>query len=166
MKVIVSTLLEKKVKNHYFLFLQTRWKPEISPQYTGLIEIPAGEIEDFEDVEKALKREVKEETNLDVVNILNFSSEIAENISGEKTKIFKPFICQQTLKTQKGLPWIGFVFICKAEGKVQMDKKEAKDPRWVSLTELSNLLKKQPEKIFPLQLPVLKQYLNYRENNS
>jgi isopentenyldiphosphate isomerase len=73
--------------------------------------------------------------------------------------VFQPFICQQVLKTKNGLPWIGFVFVCEVAGKIKMNKKEARNPQWVSMDELKTLLEKHPEKFFPLQLPVLKYFI-------
>jgi hypothetical protein len=38
---VVSALLYRKIDANIEVFLQTRWKPEVSPNYTGLLEIPA-----------------------------------------------------------------------------------------------------------------------------
>lgn len=158
-KVIISAILEKVVDGKKMIYTQTRWKPDRSPAYSGLIEIPAGAVDGYENVYDALKREVKEETGLDVVKILNKHDDITENREGEINHVFTPFVCQQTLATKGGLPWIGFVFICQVEGNVTIEKNEAKDPRWVTVEELKKIVETQPETIFPLQYPVLKHYL-------
>lgn len=164
-QTIVSAILEKVINNKLHIFVQTRWKPKVSPNYTGMIEIPAGCIEPYENVYEAISREVKEETGLIITEIINdFKSEISENKINDKNHVFLPFICQQSLKTNGGLPWIGFVFRCKVSGKIKIQKSEAKDPRWISVDELTNLIENKPETIFPLQYPVLKQYVNTIKN--
>jgi len=59
------------------------------------------------------------------------------------------------------LPWIGFAFICKVEGKVNINKKEARKPIWFTIDALRDLVTKEPDKIFPLHLPVLDYYLKF-----
>jgi ADP-ribose pyrophosphatase len=164
-KPVISAILQKKDNDGLKIFIQTRWKPHINSPYSGMLEIPAGGIEAYEDVYNTLKREVKEECGLDVVNIINdFKSNIDEPTAGDKAFVFKPFLCQQVLSTRNGLPWIGFVFLCEVEGEVKMQETEAKDPIWLSLNELEKIITDEPEKIFPLQLPVLKYYLEWAKS--
>jgi len=156
---IVSAIIEKTENNTKFVYLHTRWKPQSSPTYSGLLEIPAGTIETYENIISALKREVKEETDLSVIRINGgFIGEIEENIAGNKSMVFQPFVCQQVLSTIGGLPWIGYVFRCEVKGNVKCNIKEAKDPQWVSLDQLNKLLIHSPKLFFPLQFPVLKYY--------
>lgn len=155
-KAIVSAILFKKENNMPKFFTQVRWKPKHSPEYLGMIEIPAGGIDSYEDVYDTLYREVKEETNLDIVKIIdNSKGEKLSTREGDEGFIFKPFICQQVTKSNNGLPWVGFVFLCEAEGEVKIQESEAKDPLWLNIDELEELLQDK-EKIFILQYPVLK----------
>lgn len=157
---VVSAILLKKEDDELRVFIQTRWKPKSSPTYSGLLEIPAGVIESYENVYDTLKREIKEETNLDVIRIIDdYHGDILKPNKQDKAFVFKPFICQQVLQTNNGLPWIGFVFLCEVKGKVQIDEREAKDPKWVSIQELKQIIKNYPETLFPLQLPVLKYFI-------
>jgi 8-oxo-dGTP pyrophosphatase MutT (NUDIX family) len=96
---VVSAIIEKIEDGTRFIFMQTRWKPQASPTYLGVLEIPAGGIDGYENAYDAVKREVREET-----------------------------------------------------GTVEMQTSEAKDPRWVSIDELDEILRTTPEKIFSLQL--------------
>lgn len=163
---VISAILQKKDKDGVKIFIQTRWKPHVNSPYSGMFEIPAGGIEEYEDVYEALKREVKEECGLDVVRIINdFKSEIEEPVEGDQAFVFKPFLCQQVLSTRNGLPWVGFVFLCEVEGEVKVQIEEAKDPIWVTLDELERMIDDDPTKIFPLQLPVLKYYLKWAKSN-
>lgn len=164
-RAVISAIIEKFENNQLKVFFQTRWKPITSPAYTGLLEIPAGGIDGYEDVYDSVKREVKEETGLDVIQFIDdYHSEITENRPQDKSKIFKPFLCQEVVQTIDGLPWVGFVFRCRVEGEVKMDLTEAKDPKWLTIDEIKNILKNEPETIFPLQFPVLEYYVNYISN--
>lgn len=158
-RAIVSAILFKKRDGKIRIFLQTRWKQKTSPTYSGMLEIPAGGINPYENVYEALRREVKEETNLDVTKVISdYQSKIFNPRRGDRAFIFKPFICQQVLETNNGLPWVGFVFLCEVEGEAIINANEAKDPIWVSISELKKIIKERPENIFPLQLPVLKYF--------
>lgn len=155
---VVSAILKKD----NLIYLQERWKPNVSPNYSGLIEIPAGVIDAYESIHDALAREIKEETNLDIVEVLdNYQSDIESPNDCDKSFVFKPFLCQQVLKTNNGLSWIGFVFLCEVQGNVQIEKSEARNPQWVTMDKLRNMLDKKPESFFSLQLPVLKYYINF-----
>lgn len=158
-RVIVSAILLRKNEGAYKIFLQTRWKPDVSPMYSGMIEIPAGCVDSYENVYDTLQREVLEETNLRITSIIgDYQGDILQPRSGDRAFVFRPFLCQQALETQNGLPWVGFVFLCEVEGEMKMEDREAKDPKWVSIEELRELLAKNPEIIFPLQLPVLRYF--------
>ena len=159
-KTIVSAILEKTENGVKKIFFQTRWKPIVSLAYSGLLEIPAGGVDAYEDVYEAVKREVLEETGLHVVGFVNdFQSEITENRPHDRSKVFMPFLCQEVLETVDGLPWVGFVFRCEVEGEIKMQESEAKDPRWLTIDKIKDLLANHPETIFPLQYPVLKYYI-------
>ncbi len=78
---------------------------DVSPTYSGLIEIPAGSINAYENVYDALRREVKEECGLDIVKIVDdYQGPILEPRPHDKALVFKPFICQEVLETNSGLP--------------------------------------------------------------
>ncbi len=159
-RVVVSALIERTIDNQRQIFVQTRYKPETSPTYVDTLEIPAGGIDSYENVYDALKREVKEETGLDIIKIIDdYSTDILENRPGDKSLAFRPFLCQQVTETNGGLPWYGFVFRCEVEGKITMQEAEAKDPRWMTISELKHFLETQPQNVFSLQYATLKAYI-------
>ena len=163
-KVVVSALLERTHNGERQLFIQTHYKPLASPNYLNTFEIPAGGVEPYENVYDSLKREVKEETGLDIVTIINDDSTgVLENRAGDASMAFRPFLCQQVLKSNGGLPWYGFVFLCEVTGEISMQEEEAKDPQWISLKDLRDLVTNQPEKIFSLQYATIIKYLAERE---
>ncbi|HEX9153364.1 MAG TPA: NUDIX domain-containing protein, partial [Candidatus Saccharimonadales bacterium] len=57
---VVSAIIEKTENGKHYVFMQTRWKPKASPTYLGVLEIPAGGIDGYENVYEAVKREVHE----------------------------------------------------------------------------------------------------------
>lgn len=165
-RVVVSAILTRKRNNATEVFLQTRWKPDASPTYSGMLEIPAGGIEAYENIYDALRREIKEECGLEITRIIgDYQGSVLEPRPSDKAFAFKPFICQEVLETNGGLPWIGFVFLCEAEGEAVLDPAEAKDPQWISVAELKNLVQSNPERFFPLQLPALQYFIGYVEAN-
>lgn len=160
-RAVVSAIIEKVEDGKRYIFMQTRWKPQTSPTYLGVLEIPAGGIDGYENVYDAVKREVKEETGLEITKFIDdIQTSIMYARPGDASIAFRPFLCQQVLETNGGLPWVGFVFRCEATGTVSMQTSEAKDPRWVSVDELDKIIRTTPEKIFSLQLATLRYYVD------
>ena len=156
---VVSAIIEREKNGKKEILIQTRWKPERDQKYSGTIEIPAGVIEKYENVIDALKREVKEETGLNV-EIKNLkTSKIYKPQGDDESFAFIPFCGQQ--QTKQGNPWIGFVFICEAiGGEIKAQKEEVKDIRWVPVEEVKEILK-NPKQVFALQIGALEIYLDY-----
>ena len=161
---VISAILEKNEKGQKYVFIQKRWKPKASPNYLGVLEIPAGGIEAYEDIYDALRREVEEETGLKIVRIIDdYRSPVSHINTSDASLAFKPFVCQQVLETNGGLPWVGFVFRCEVEGEFSPQESEVKDPQWMNVKELAEIIKKDPENIFSLHLATLKYYLEVLE---
>ena len=156
---IVSAIIEREHSGEREILVQTRWKPERDPQYSGTLEIPAGGIHPYENVYDAVKREVWEETGL---RVTRFSPDIQTKIYAPKDDdcfAFVPFCCQQQLKG--GLPRVGFVFLCHVEDAEPVPQHdEVRDIRWMKVSELRQIFEETPEKIFTLQLGVLEYYLH------
>lgn len=157
---VVSAILERTRNDETEVLIQTRWKPKRDPQYSGTLEIPAGWIDEYENVYDALKREVLEETGL---NVLKIRPDIKTKVHSPKDDgafAFVPFCAQQQLRG--GKPWVGFVFLCEVEDKEPVAQvEEAKDVHWIKKSELKEIFDKTPEKFFTLQLGVLDFYFNH-----
>jgi len=70
---------------------------------------------------------------------------------------FRPFCCTQQLK--EGRPWIGFIFICEVEdGEIVSQEEEAKDAKWMTVTELQKIFEETPEKLFTLEIGAWEYY--------
>ena len=159
---VVSAIIERHGRDETEILVQTRWKPERDPEYSGTLEIPAGWIDRYENVFAALKREVLEETGLHVTKIFPDIKTKTFSPRDDKNFAFVPFCCQQ--QTKGGKPWIGFVFICEVEDKEPVPQDdEVKDTRWIKKSELKKMVTETPEKFFTLQLGPLDYYLDYYE---
>lgn len=159
---VVSAIIEREKDGETEVLIQTRWKPERDPQYSGTFEIPAGWIDKYENVYDALKREVLEETGLKVIKITPDIKTKVHSPKDDGAFAFVPFCAQQQLRG--GKPWVGFVFLCEVEDTepvAQAD--EAKDVHWVKKSELKRMFEQTPEKFFTLQLGVLDFYFNFQK---
>ena len=156
---VVSAIIERTKNWAVEVLVQTRWKPDRDPEYSGTLEMPAGWIDKYENVYDALRREVFEETGL---KIKKFYPDIKTKVHeprDDSAFAFVPFCANQQLKG--GQPWIGFVFVCEVEdGDPVPQEDEVKDIRWMKKEDLKDIFEKTPEKIFTLQLGVLDFYLN------
>jgi 8-oxo-dGTP diphosphatase len=154
---VVSAIIEREQDGELEILVQTRWKPDQDPEYSGTLEIPAGTLEKYESVYDALAREVFEETGL---RVTGFRPDIRTKTYVQKDDevfAFLPFCCQQ--QTQ-GKQRVGFVFVCTVEEKQPVaNVNEAKDARWMKQSELKRLLEQAPEEIFAFQLGALDYYL-------
>lgn len=159
---IVSALIERVSSNgETEILLQKRDNCHDSV-YHGTWEIPAGHIDKFENAYDTLRREVKEETGLEVTEFLDDEqTEISSN-GDDAAFAFKPFLCQQYLKG-KGWSWIGFSFRCRAAGEIKAQTDETSGHRWISLESLKTEITQDPKQFFTLHIPVLKQLIAYHE---
>lgn len=65
----VAGIIEKEMDGNDYILIQRRCKADSSDIY-GQIEIPAGKIREFENIFTCLRREIKEETGLEVLEII------------------------------------------------------------------------------------------------
>lgn len=158
---VVSAIIERVHNGGTQILVQTRWKPERDPVYSGTLEIPAGWLNEYENVYDALKREVFEETGLNIIKIIpDNKTKIHTTLRDDASFAFIPFCCQQQLKG--GKPWIGFVFLCEVEDSEPIaQQNEVKDIRWMDKEELRKIYTEKPEQIFTLQLGVLDYYFTH-----
>lgn len=160
---VVSAIIERQ-REEIEILIQTRWKPQTDPKYSGTLEIPAGAIRRYENVYDALKREIFEETGLSVIGFKPDVKTKMYNQHGDEAFAFLPFCCQQ--QTKGDIARMGFVFLCTVEDQqpfAQPD--EVRDIKWIKKSDLRKILDQTPEKIFTFQLGVLHYYLNFSESS-
>lgn len=152
-------IIQREVDGEKEVLIQTRWKPERDPIYSGCWEFPAGVLDKpFENVYDALAREIKEEAGLTLKTIVGDSHTKLYNPQGNDSSFgFRPFCCTQQLRN--GKPWIGFIFICEVEpGEPVAQKEEVKEIRWMKVNEIKEIFTKTPEKLFTLEIAAWEYY--------
>lgn len=155
----VAAIIERFHNGRLEVLMQTRWKPEKDPVYSGTLEFPAGTLDrQYESVYDALSREIFEETGLKLKRIKQDSR--TNTISTDKDDAvfgFRPFCCTQQLKN--GKPWVGFVFLCEVENEPSKPHSdESKDVQWMDVLEVKSIFQQSPEKLFTLELPAWEYY--------
>ncbi|MCL2619575.1 MAG: NUDIX domain-containing protein [Defluviitaleaceae bacterium] len=157
----VGGIIVKEIDGEQNLLIQTRVKPN-NPSEDGLLEIPAGKIQEFENIFDTLKREVKEETGLDVTEIFGENSSTVYQANSYNVINFMPFSCSQNLEGE--YPIMVFVFICKAEGELLSFSDEARNYKWTPVSEVKRMLLEAPEKFYPMHVDTLRKYVDYEMN--
>ncbi|OGM13918.1 hypothetical protein A3A76_04765 [Candidatus Woesebacteria bacterium RIFCSPLOWO2_01_FULL_39_23] len=151
----VGAIIERVVGGEKQVLVQTREKKS-DPKYSGSLEIPGGKFRANEDVYETLKREVKEECGLDITNISGQDKRKNYINRKDSSDIIEPFCVTQMANG----PFIGIIFLCKAEGKLLSKTNETKDSQWIGYGDLKEIVDKNPERIYTAFLAPLKKYFN------
>ena len=157
-----GAIIYKIENNDIFVVIQTRQKTG-GGEENGLIELPAGKIREYEDIQDALKREVFEETGLKVCEIYSDKSEITETDKTRdfETKNITPYYITQNLSG--GYSIILMTFLCKATGVILDSTDETQNIEWVNILELRKMLQVNREQFFPMHILALKKFINEYE---
>ena len=150
-------IIVKEIDGKENILLQTRVKPN-APCEDGLLEIPAGKIRAFENIFDTLKREIKEETGLDVTEILGENLLTVYRGNSYKVINFMPFSCSQNLSGN--YPIIVLVFICKVKGELLPFSDESRNYKWTPIAEIKRLLSNSSEVFYPMHIDTLKKYVS------
>lgn len=157
MHVNARALIERTVSSQVELLIQVRNKP-----YEGStrLELPGGRVEEFESLVDALRREVREETGLELVQIEGLKTRIVTDWADTNVECLQPFAVYQTL--QGPVDSMGVYFRCEAAGELLTAGDETTQMRWVSLPELAVMLEEDPEQFSWVDRAGLAFYLEYR----
>lgn len=155
-KPCVGAIIEKQVEGEKYILIQTRQK-EDGEETNGMVEIPAGKIREYEDIFSALRREVREETGLEVTRIQGEEDMVSGQVGGVTTISFAPYCVTQNLSGAYSI--ILNTFRCEAEGDLLNSTNETQNIRWASINEVARLVDEHPDKVFFMHLNALRKYL-------
>jgi ADP-ribose pyrophosphatase len=149
----IITKLENGIE---FVLIQER-KKSGSEVESGMIEIPAGKIREYESIYDCLRREVWEETGYEIESIMGEKKSKLVKINGYSVLNYEPFSCSQNIEGY--YPIMVQVFICtvKKDNKQHDESSESKNIRWIKKSELKILLKDR-NKIYPMHISTLEKY--------
>lgn len=144
------------------LLIQKRCKKDAPSEY-GLYEIPAGKIRAGENIFDCLRREILEETGLNLT-MIEGESESQTMVTGEYHVVnYTPFSNTQNMTLH--YPIMVQVFICHATGELVNGTNESQDLSWMSLDELEALLE-DVDRLYPMHIHTLTKYLKHRRYDS
>lgn len=103
------------------------------------MELPGGRLEKFEPFFTGLKREIKEETGLELEQIIDQTNLVqTTSEDGFRVECLKPFAVYQT--TEGPVDSMGVYFRCRANGELLKRGDETDQIQWVTIDELKRLL--------------------------
>jgi ADP-ribose pyrophosphatase len=152
----VGGIITKNMNGMDYILIQERCKAGGGSE-NGLIEIPAGKIREFESIFDCLRREIREETGLEVTEIEGENDTVIIKSNNYKVINYMPFACAQNL--EGSYPIMVQTFICKVEGKALEKTNETKNIRWISLKELKEMLDSRENEFYPMHIIALRKYL-------
>lgn len=157
----VGAIIERVHANQKQILLQVRAKSS-DKKYSECFEIPGGKLRAFEDIYDCLKREVKEECGLEITFIANENKKLDFKNNGDTSTLIIPFCVTQMIEG----PFIGLIFLCKAQGEPILLTNESKDARWIDLVELKAIVNNTPERFYTAFLAPIKKYLTQFQMSS
>lgn len=140
MYVNARALIERTEHGLVQLLIQVRNKPY---EGSARFEVPGGRVEEFESLIGALRREVREETGLELIHIEGLETRVETNGVNANVECLQPFAAYQTLRGP--VDSIGVYFLCQAEGQLLERGDETHHPHWMTVSEIARLIDEDPE---------------------
>lgn len=133
------------------LLLQARWKPESDPDNSGRLELPGGKWRAWESAGDCLRREVMEETGLDITI---HPSQIATISHGNDTvDVIDPALVVQL--TRGPYPSMMGVLHGSARGTPASQGDGSRNATWHDVPEIARMLVSTPEHFTAMAFAIL-----------
>lgn len=141
MYVNARAIIEHDMDDLAMILIQIRNKPYEGGKW---LELPGGRVEEFESLVNALKREVKEETGLEITHIEGLNTRLETGSTDANVECLTPFAVYQTL--QGPVDSMGVYFLCRAAGQLLTTGDETEDIQWMPVKQVVQWMKTSPEK--------------------
>ena len=153
-----------EVPEHHQMFVNARavlWREGVDgieylvqtrdrPGQRRSLEFPGGTVETNEPLHEALRREVREETGLEVIEIEGKA--VLHEGESRTVECVEPFAAYQMTN---GFNSVGVYFRCRAEGELLTEGDGSRDIRWMSTAELSKCFAEDPNQFHEITAAVL-----------
>jgi 8-oxo-dGTP pyrophosphatase MutT (NUDIX family) len=140
MYVNARAIIERETPSGIEILVQTRVKPH---EGGVSIELPGGQVREYESLVGALRREVREETGLTVTHVEGLNARVEARGQDTCVECLSPFAAYQT--TAGPVDSMGVYFRCRAEGDLLDIGDDAEGARWVSLPQVAEWLERAPD---------------------
>jgi 8-oxo-dGTP diphosphatase len=141
------------------VLIQERNKPH---EGQTCLELPGGRVEEFESLIDTLKREVREETGLELSFIQGQETRVETSGMDARVECLQPFAAYQTIH---GLvDSFGLYFICQADGQLLAAGDETRGMGWMPISDIARLLNDASERISFVDRAGLAFYLKKQVN--
>lgn len=136
MFVNARAIIERATPTGIEIVVQIRNKPHEGRKW---IELPGGRVNEFESLVDALRREVREETGLELTSIEGTSTKVETNQVDYNVECLQPFAVYQT--TRGPVDSMGVYFRCRAEGRLLITGDETEAIQWVPVQQIAEQIK-------------------------
>ena len=155
MHVNARAFIERQGPSGTEIILQVRNKPVEGRTW---IELPGGRVEEFEGLFNALRREILEETGLEVTAIEGEVHRLVAQTASTEVECLQPFAAYQTLRGP--VDSLGVYFRCQAQGELLSRGDDAEGARWVPVMQVAARLVECPDDFSWIDRAGLSYYLH------
>ncbi len=154
MHVNARAIIERQGPSGIEIVLQVRNKPIEGRIW---IELPGGRVEEFEGLLDALRREVLEETGLEVTTIEGEAQRLVGSTESTEVECLQPFAAYQTLHGP--VDSMGVFFRCQAQGELLHSGDDAEGACWTPVMQAAAWLLERPDDFSWIDQAALRYYL-------
>lgn len=149
---ILSLIVERNIAGQAHILLQKRRKRYEEPELYGCWELPQGKLEKNDSVVETLRRELQQETGLELVSQFGVSEAIIVDAKNRVESV-QPLICARALGQTD---FLALAIVVSAEGEPR-ERDIRRDHTWVPVSKLPDMLNSQ--RFFPINKPMIEEYL-------